>query len=55
MDSAITIRTSLIKDDKIIFQAGAGIVADSIHELEYLEVNNKLAANISTLKDLSEI
>ena len=55
MDSAITIRTSLIKDNKIIFQAGAGIVADSIHELEYLEVNNKLAANISTLKDLSEI
>jgi len=55
MDSAITIRTSLIKDNKIIFQAGAGIVADSIHELEYLEVNNKLAANIATLKDLSEI
>jgi len=55
MDSAITIRTSLIKDNKIIFQAGAGIVADSVHELEYLEVNNKLAANIATLKDLSEI
>ena len=55
MDSAITIRTSMIKDSKIIFQAGAGIVADSIHELEYLEVNNKLAANIQTLKDLSEI
>jgi anthranilate synthase component 1 len=55
MDSAITIRTSLIKDNKIIFQAGAGIVADSIHELEYLEVNNKLAANIQTLKDLSKI
>jgi anthranilate synthase component 1 len=55
MDSAITIRTSLIKDDKIIFQAGAGIVADSINDLEYLEVTNKLAANIATLKDLSEL
>lgn len=55
MDSAITIRTSLIKDDTIIFQAGAGIVADSIDELEYLEVTNKLAANIATLKDLMEI
>lgn len=53
MDSAITIRTSMIKDDEIIFQAGAGVVADSIPELEYLEVQNKLAANIATLKDLS--
>ena len=55
MDSAITIRTTMIKDDKVIFQSGAGIVADSIPELEFLEVNNKLAANIQTLKDLSEI
>ena len=55
MDSAITIRTTMIKDDKVVFQAGAGVVADSIPELEFLEVNNKLAANISTLKDLSEI
>ena len=53
MDSAITIRTSLITDDTIIFQAGAGVVADSIPEEEYLEVHNKLAANIATLKDLS--
>jgi anthranilate synthase component 1 len=52
MDSAITIRTSLLTDDKIIFQAGAGVVADSKPELEYLEVTNKLAANIATLKDL---
>ena len=53
MDSAITIRTSMITDDTIIFQAGAGVVADSIPEEEYLEVHNKLAANISTLKDLA--
>ena len=55
MDSAITIRTTMIKDDSVIFQAGAGVVADSIPELEYLEVNNKLAANIATLKDLGEL
>jgi len=55
MDSAITIRTSLITDDSIIFQAGAGIVADSIDEMEFLEVNNKLEANIATLKDLSNL
>lgn len=53
MDSAITIRTTMLTDDTVIFQAGAGVVADSNPELEYLEVQNKLAANISTLKDLS--
>jgi len=44
MDSAIAIRTSLIKEDEIILQAGAGIVADSKPELEELEVRNKLRA-----------
>ena len=53
MDSAIAIRTALLTDEKIIFQAGAGIVADSQEELEYLEVHNKLAAMMSTLKELS--
>ncbi|MEA1915312.1 MAG: chorismate-binding protein [Campylobacterota bacterium] len=53
MDSAITIRTTLLKEDEVIFQAGAGVVADSVAELEYLEVHNKLAANIATLKDLA--
>ncbi len=55
MDSAITIRTALIKDDEIIFQAGAGVVADSKPELEYLEVKNKLGALMNTLKILSKI
>jgi len=54
MDSAITIRTALIKDDEIIFQAGAGIVADSKKELEYKEVNNKLGALVATLKELED-
>ena len=53
MDSAITIRTTMLTHDTVIFQAGAGIVADSNPEDEYLEVHNKLAANIATLKDLS--
>jgi anthranilate synthase component 1 len=52
MDSAITIRTSLVKKDKVILQAGAGVVADSQHELEYLEVKNKLGALIHSLEDL---
>lgn len=52
MDSAITIRTALIKPEYIVLQAGAGVVADSVHELEYLEVTNKLGALMSTLDDL---
>ena len=53
MDSSIAIRTSLLTDDKIIFQAGAGIVADSQKELEFLEVDNKLAAMMSALNELN--
>jgi anthranilate synthase component 1 len=52
MDSAITIRTSLVMPDRVILQAGAGIVADSVPEMEYLEVQNKLGALTSALDDL---
>lgn len=55
MDFAITIRTALVKKDKIVFQAGAGVVADSIPELELLEIKNKLAANISSFEDLKNL
>ena len=55
MDSAIAIRTSLIKPDSITLQAGAGVVADSQPELEYLEVKNKLGALLSTLKEMEAL
>ena len=55
MDSAIAIRTSLIKPDAITLQAGAGVVADSKPELEYLEVKNKLGALLATLKQMQDI
>ncbi|MDD2789492.1 MAG: anthranilate synthase component I family protein [Sulfurimonas sp.] len=54
MDGAITIRTAMVKKDKVILQAGAGIVADSQKEMEYLEVENKLGALIHSLEDLDE-
>ncbi len=54
MDSAITIRTALITHDEVHLHAGAGIVADSKPEQELLEVNNKMAALITSLKELSE-
>ena len=52
MDSAITIRTALVTKEKVVLQAGAGVVADSVKELEYLEVKNKLGALIHSLEDL---
>ena len=44
LDTAIAIRTALLKDGLAIVQAGAGIVADSIPALEAAECVNKAAA-----------
>jgi anthranilate synthase component I len=44
MDLAIAIRTGVIKDGQLHVQAAAGVVADSQHELEWLETNNKARA-----------
>jgi len=41
MDLAIAIRTLLIEKERILLQAGAGIVADSDPEMEYQETLNK--------------
>jgi len=43
MDQAITIRTLVFSGDEYSFQAGAGIVADSVPENEYREVLAKSA------------
>jgi anthranilate synthase component 1 len=41
MDTAIAIRTAVIKDHRLYVQAGAGVVADSLPELEWKETMNK--------------
>ncbi len=41
MDTAIAIRTAVIKNQQLHIQAGAGIVADSRPELEWKETMNK--------------
>jgi anthranilate synthase component 1 len=41
MDTAIAIRTAIVKDDTLYVQAGAGVVADSIPRLEWKETINK--------------
>lgn len=43
MDQAITIRTLVFRDGRYSYQAGAGIVADSVPESEYQEVLAKSA------------
>jgi len=42
MDMCIAIRTILIKENTAYLQAGAGIVYDSIPEMEYYEILNKV-------------
>jgi anthranilate synthase component 1 len=44
MDTAIAIRTAVIKDGQLHVQAGAGIVADSVPESEWEETMNKARA-----------
>jgi len=44
MDTAIAIRTAVIKDKKLYVQAGAGVVADSVPALEWKETMNKARA-----------
>ena len=50
LDMCITIRTLYSKLNTIYWQAGAGIVADSVPQLEAKEIRNKSAAMINALK-----
>ncbi|MCL4316380.1 MAG: chorismate-binding protein, partial [Gammaproteobacteria bacterium] len=47
MDTAIAIRTALLKDGMLHVQAGAGIVADSVPNKEWEETMNKARALLS--------
>ena len=53
MDTAIAIRTAVIKDQKLYIQAGAGIVADSVPEYEWKETLSKARALFSALEMVS--
>ncbi|MDP1853256.1 MAG: anthranilate synthase component I [Candidatus Omnitrophota bacterium] len=50
LDTCITIRTIVIKRNTVYIQAGAGIVADSDPDKEYLETVSKAMAQIEALK-----
>ena len=55
LDVCIAIRTAVKKNDKVYVQAGAGIVADSIPENEYIECENKASAVIEAIKRGNEV
>jgi anthranilate synthase component 1 len=55
LDSCIAIRSLLVKDGKGYIQAGAGIVADSVPELEHQESMNKARAVIRAVERAREL
>ena len=55
MDMCIAIRMAVKKNDRVYIQAGAGIVADSIPEREYLETENKAKAVMEAIISASEV
>ncbi len=50
LDTCITLRTALIKGNHAYFQAGAGVVADSVPSVEYEETRNKAGAIVRALE-----
>jgi anthranilate synthase component 1 len=47
MDTCIVLRTAVVKDGMMYVQAGGGVVADSVPQLEYEETVNKAKALMS--------
>ncbi len=54
MDVAIAIRTGIVKDQTLYVQAAAGVVADSVPELEWLETEAKARALIRAAELVEE-
>lgn len=54
MDTAITIRTMVLKDGVAYIQAGGGIVADSVPEKEYQETLDKAQAVLRAIEEAEE-
>jgi len=52
MDLAIAIRTAVIKDQRLYIQAGAGIVYDSLPEMEWQETMDKAQALIKAAENI---
>jgi anthranilate synthase component 1 len=55
LDTCIILRTAVVKDGMMHIQAGAGIVYDSVPELEYQETLNKAMAVIKAATEANQI
>jgi anthranilate synthase component 1 len=55
LDSCIAIRTALVKDGRIYIQSGAGLVADSVPENEYIETVNKAKGMLKAVQIARQI
>lgn len=55
LDVCIAIRTAVKKGDKVFVQAGAGIVADSVPESEYMECAHKAGAVMDAIRRGNEV
>ena len=54
MDTAIPIRTMVMKDGVAHVQVGAGIVADSVPEMEFQETTHKAQAVLRAIDEAEE-
>ena len=50
MDTCIAIRIAFARDNKVFIRSGAGIVADSVPESEFVESINKAQAVMDALR-----
>lgn len=55
LDICIAIRMAVKKNNMVYVQAGGGIVADSVPELEYAEAGNKAGAVINAILHAGEV
>jgi len=55
LKTAIAIRTMVIEDATIYFQAAGGIVADSTPEAEYEETMNKMKAGLTAVENIEAL
>jgi anthranilate synthase component 1 len=55
LDTCIAIRMAVKKNNRVTIQAGAGIVADSVGESEFLESENKAKAVINAIVNAKEV
>ena len=55
MDTCIAIRMAVKKGSRVCIQAGAGIVADSVPENEYMESYNKALAVMNAVRNAEEV